>query len=228
MIDELKVRLDPAADRVRGVPQGHRTGRGRSCARSPERVPSTGSRCCSCSAPSPIRKASRSPTTVVDDEIEKTRRANPEDRRLIEYLESPRGRSYVRSTLRRSQVIERIIDRWIEAHPPFSDVRHTEDQPVEAVDQVEAATDALEPDGPRRGRRRPWRPSWPPRVSVAATSRGLDPRRRASHDRNPRPRPAGGAVRCAPHVRCARDRPGGARDARADGHRDLQPGRACL
>jgi trigger factor len=86
------------------------------------------------------------PDGVVDDEIEKTRRSNPEDRRLIEYLESPRGRSYVRSTLRRSQVIERIIDRWIEAHPAFSDVRHTEDQPVETVDQVEAATDALEPD----------------------------------------------------------------------------------
>ena len=86
------------------------------------------------------------PDSVVQEEVEKTRRANPEDRRLIEYLESPRGRSYVRSTLRRSQVIERIIDRWIEAHPTFAEVRHTEDQPVEAVDQVEAATDALEPD----------------------------------------------------------------------------------
>jgi trigger factor len=83
--------------------------------------------------------------SMVQDEIEKTRRSNPEDRRLIEYLESDRGRSYVRSTLRRSQVIERIIDTWIEAHPRFSDVRHTEDQPVPAADQVEAATDALEP-----------------------------------------------------------------------------------
>ncbi len=85
------------------------------------------------------------PDAVVQAEIDKTRRSNPEDRRLIEYLESPRGRSYVRSTLRRSQVIEGVIDRWIEAHPVFSDVRHTEDQPAQAVDQVEAATDALEP-----------------------------------------------------------------------------------
>jgi len=85
------------------------------------------------------------PDAVVQSEIDKTRRSNPEDRRLIEYLESPRGRSYVRSTLRRSQVIEGVIDRWIEAHPVFSDVRHTEDQPAQAVDQVEAATDALEP-----------------------------------------------------------------------------------
>ena len=69
----------------------------------------------------------------------------PEDRRLIEYLESPRGRSYIRSTLRRSQVVETLIDRWIEAHPQFADVRHTEDQPVATTDQVEAATDALEP-----------------------------------------------------------------------------------
>jgi len=82
---------------------------------------------------------------VVQAEIEKTRRSNPEDRRLIEYLESPRGRSYVRSTLRRSQVIEGVIDRWIEAHPRFADVRHTEDQPTAPTDQVEAATDAMEP-----------------------------------------------------------------------------------
>ncbi len=82
---------------------------------------------------------------IVQAEVDKTRRSNPEHRRLIEYLESPRGRSYVRSTLRRSQVIEGVIDRWIEAHPSFSDVRHTEDQPAQAVDQVEAATDALEP-----------------------------------------------------------------------------------
>ena len=85
---------------------------------------------------------------VVQAEIDKTRRSNPEDRRLIEYLESPRGRSYVRSTLRRSQVIEGIIDRWIEAHPRFVDVRHTEDQPAAPTDQVEAATDALEPMDP--------------------------------------------------------------------------------
>ncbi len=85
--------------------------------------------------------------SVVQDEIDKTRRSNPEDRRLIEYLESPRGRSYVRSTLRRSQVVERIIDTWIEAHPRFSDVRHTEDQPAQPADQVEVATEALEPVG---------------------------------------------------------------------------------
>jgi trigger factor len=86
--------------------------------------------------------------SVVQDEIDKTRRSNPEDRRLIEYLESPRGRSYVRSTLRRSQVVERIIDTWIEAHPRFADVRHTEDQPAQPADQVEVATEALEPAGP--------------------------------------------------------------------------------
>ena len=126
------------------------------------------------------------PDGVVEDEIEKTRRSNPEDRRLIEYLESPRGRSYVRSTLRRSQVIEGIIDRWIEAHPAFSDVRHTEDQPVETVDQVEAATDALEPDdldeadagpGGRAGRRRRrWRrPRGPRREGERVMTRAQVP-----------------------------------------------------
>lgn len=87
---------------------------------------------------------------VIDDrtvraEIDRTRKQNPNDRRLAEFLGSARGRDYVRNTLRRSQVVEGIIDRWIEAHPAFADVRHTEDQVEQASDQLDAAADAVEP-----------------------------------------------------------------------------------
>ncbi len=81
---------------------------------------------------------------TVRAEIARTRKANPDDRRLAEFLSSARGRDYVRSTLRRSQVVEGIIDRWIEAHPEFVDVRHTEDQPTDQ-DQLDAAAEVVEP-----------------------------------------------------------------------------------
>jgi trigger factor len=66
------------------------------------------------------------------------------DQRLIRYLESERGRSYVRSQLRRSQTVEQLIDRWIAAHPAYSHVQHVEDQePVQPlVPAAEPGSDA--------------------------------------------------------------------------------------
>ena len=69
------------------------------------------------------------PEAAVEAELARGRTANAENSRLIEYLESPRGRAYVHSTLRRSQTVEMLIDRWIEAHPAYANVRHTEDRP---------------------------------------------------------------------------------------------------
>ena len=87
---------------------------------------------------------------LIDDrtvraEIDRTRRQNPSDRRLAEFLGSPRGRDYVRNTLRRSQVVEGIIDRWIEAHPAFAEVRHVEDQLEQTSDHLDVAAESVEP-----------------------------------------------------------------------------------
>ena len=103
-----------------------------SCGKSPASRPRPASRCCWCWVPSPTPSRSRTPDAAVEAELERGRRSSPDDRRLLEYLESPRGRAYVRSTLRRSQVVEQLIDRWIEKHPQFADVRHTEDQVMAA------------------------------------------------------------------------------------------------
>lgn len=43
---------------------------------------------------------------------------------IKDYLASQRGRDYIRSQLRRSQTVESLADRWIEAHPDFKDVQH--------------------------------------------------------------------------------------------------------
>lgn len=78
---------------------------------------------------------------------------------IRDYLDSERGRSYIRSQLRRSQTVELLVDRWIEAHPEFSDVQHThqapaseanesiEDAAVEAAEAIAAAAEEAEPEG---------------------------------------------------------------------------------
>jgi len=39
------------------------------------------------------------------------------DPKLTAYFDSERGRSYIRSTLRRSRVVEGLVDEWLAAHP---------------------------------------------------------------------------------------------------------------
>ncbi len=51
------------------------------------------------------------------------------DERLTEYFASERGRAFIRSTLRRSRVIERIVDAWLADHPEHPPLPHLEDQP---------------------------------------------------------------------------------------------------
>ncbi|MBA3851122.1 MAG: trigger factor [Chloroflexi bacterium] len=80
------------------------------------------------------------PDEAVEAEIERGRQSAESNPRLVEYLESERGRSYLRSQLRRTQVVEGLIDRYIVQHPEFSDVRHAED--IEAEEAAAAATAA--------------------------------------------------------------------------------------
>jgi len=65
---------------------------------------------------------------VTDDEVQaEIDRVNTDPEAgdsIKEYLDSDRGRSYIRSQLRRSQVVEMLADRWIEAHPEFENVQH--------------------------------------------------------------------------------------------------------
>ena len=71
------------------------------------------------------------------------------DARLQEYFESERGRAFIRSTLRRSRVVERLIDEWLAAHPDHQPLPHLEDAPGSAVAdgqaQANAAVGATDP-----------------------------------------------------------------------------------
>jgi trigger factor len=76
----------------------------------------------------------------VDAEVERGRERYAGDARLTEYFASERGRAFIRSTLRRSRVVEQIIDGWLADHPEHPALLHLEDQPAEAS----APTDQLE------------------------------------------------------------------------------------
>jgi trigger factor len=60
----------------------------------------------------------------VEAEITRSEQSGEDSPKLREYLRSPRGRAYVRSTLRRSKTVETLVDRWLEAHPEAPQVRH--------------------------------------------------------------------------------------------------------
>jgi trigger factor len=64
----------------------------------------------------------------LDAELARSRERYAGSPRLLEYLESPRGRAYTRSLLRRAQTVETLIDRWIADHPEFSNVQHIHDE----------------------------------------------------------------------------------------------------
>ena len=78
----------------------------------------------------------------VDAEVARGRERYAEDARLQAYFESERGRSYIRSTLRRSRVVEQLIDEWLAAHPEHAPMPHLEDAPASAIEGGEAAANA--------------------------------------------------------------------------------------
>jgi trigger factor len=65
-------------------------------------------------------------------ELVRSRERYAGNQRLLNYLESARGRAYTRSLLRRSQTVETLVDRWIEQHPEFSNVQHLHGDDEEA------------------------------------------------------------------------------------------------
>jgi trigger factor len=69
------------------------------------------------------------PDADIEAEIAQGRQRYAGDARLTEYFDSDRGRSFIRSTLRRSRVVERIIEDWLAAHPEHAPLPHLEDAP---------------------------------------------------------------------------------------------------
>jgi trigger factor len=85
----------------------------------------------------------------VEAEIARARVRYDGDQKTLRYFESERGRNYIRSTLRRSRVVEQLVDDWLAAHPDHPAIPHIEDGPAESVDEDQArsvaAVDATDP-----------------------------------------------------------------------------------
>jgi len=82
------------------------------------------------------------PEADVEAEIARGRERYADDPRLLAYFDSDRGRSYIRSTLRRSRVVERLIDEWLAGHPDHAPLPHLEDAPASTIESGEAAANA--------------------------------------------------------------------------------------
>ncbi len=76
------------------------------------------------------------PDRDVDEEVRKARARYGNDRRTISYFESERGRSFIRSTLRRSRLVEKLVDEWLAAHPEHPALPH-----IEESDDIEMQPD---------------------------------------------------------------------------------------
>ena len=89
------------------------------------------------------------PDADVEGQVELARTRYRDDPKTITYFESERGRNFIRSTLRRTRVVEILVDRWLAAHPEHQPLPHLEDDAPSAVEAPEAeaaaAIDATDP-----------------------------------------------------------------------------------
>jgi trigger factor len=72
----------------------------------------------------------------VEAEVARARERYASDRKTVSYFESDRGRSFIRSTLRRSRVVEKLIDEWLAAHPDQPPIPHLEDDEPGITEQT--------------------------------------------------------------------------------------------
>jgi len=63
----------------------------------------------------------------VDAEAAGARQRYASDLKLAAYFDTPRARAAIRSSLRRSRVVEKLIDDWLAAHPDHPAIPHIED-----------------------------------------------------------------------------------------------------
>jgi len=66
------------------------------------------------------------PDRDIIDEILRARARYASEPKLAAYFDTPRAQAAIRSSLRRSRVVETLIDRWLAAHPEHPAIPHAE------------------------------------------------------------------------------------------------------
>ena len=91
--------------------------------------------------------------------MRKARARYGNDRRTMAYFESERGRSFIRSTLRRSRLVEKLVDEWLAAHPDHPALPHVEeDDAVELQPDLTADSEPVPQPARRAEAARPPQP----------------------------------------------------------------------
>jgi FKBP-type peptidyl-prolyl cis-trans isomerase (trigger factor) len=81
------------------------------------------------------------PDRDIIDEIIRAKARYAGQPKLVEYFDTPRAQAAIRSSLRRSRVVEMLIDRWLTAHPEHPPIPHAEGEAPTA-----SAAPSAEPD----------------------------------------------------------------------------------
>lgn len=82
------------------------------------------------------------PEEDVEAEIARGRDRYAGDRKLVAYFDSERGRNFVRSSLRRTRLVEKLVDDWLAAHPDHPALPHAEEGPAAPIEDSSAASSA--------------------------------------------------------------------------------------
>ncbi len=77
------------------------------------------------------------PDAAIIEEILRARARYASEPKLAAYFETPRAQAAIRSTLRRTRVVEMLVDRWLAAHPEHPAIPHAEDEAPTRVDAGE-------------------------------------------------------------------------------------------
>jgi trigger factor len=78
----------------------------------------------------------------VEAEVRRARERYGNDKRTMSYFDSERGQSFIRSTLRRSRLVEKLVDEWLAAHPEHPALPHAEDSEPTNPTDAGASSDA--------------------------------------------------------------------------------------
>jgi trigger factor len=78
----------------------------------------------------------------VEAEVARARERYGRDKKTVAYFESARGRSFVRSTLRRSRIVEQLVNEWLAGHPDHPAIPHLEDDMPSAAASSAAESNA--------------------------------------------------------------------------------------
>jgi trigger factor len=78
------------------------------------------------------------PDRLIIDEILRAKARYANEPKLAAYFDTPRAQAAIRSSLRRSRVVEKLIDAWLAAHPEHPAIPHVEDAEESPVAETPA------------------------------------------------------------------------------------------